>query len=78
MIHESIYCANDAILHFWSNIYINLTFIYNTYNACRMKTRLDGFWRALIKILLFGPLYSSWKIMNFDVFEDSNGRLLMF
>ena len=29
-----------------------------------MKTRLDEFWRALIKILLFGPLCSPWKKMN--------------
>ena len=47
-------------------------------NACCMKTRLDGFWRALIKILLFGPLYSTQKMMNFDVLDDSNGQLLVF
>ena len=45
-------------------------------NACRMKTRLDGFWRALIKILLFGPLCSPWKKMKNGLLGDSNRRQL--
>ena len=37
-----------------------------------------NFGAPLIKISIFGPLYSFWKNINIDVFEESNGPQLIF
>ena len=48
---------------------------YLTHVAWKPGTR--DFGAPIIKISLFGPLYSFWKIIiKTDVFGDSNGRSL--
>ena len=37
-----------------------------------------GFGAPQIKKILFGPLYSPWKIINIDLLGGSNRRLLIF
>ena len=48
---------------------------YLTHVAWKPGTR--DFGAPIIKLSFFGPLYSPWKIINTDVFGNSNGRKLI-
>ena len=50
-----------------------------TFNACRMKKGLDGFWRPTNQHFIFWPFIPLEKklIIKSDVFGDSNGRQLV-
>ena len=52
--------------------------IYLPYiSACITKWVYKEFGAPLIKILILSPLYSPWKIINFDLLGGSNRRLLI-
>ena len=46
-------------------------------SACIWNRVYRVFGAPLIKFFLFGPLYSPWKIINFDLLGGSNRRLLI-
>ena len=43
-----------------------------TYNTCRMKKGLDGFWRPPNQYFAFGPLCPTQNLMKNDVLGVSN------
>ena len=61
-------------MFFVKNLFYNKSYAFNT---VRLKTRPDGFWRPTNQNFIFGPLYSSWKIINIDLLGVSNRQLLI-